>query len=942
MSALIPILAAMILPALLMVFLAPVASMTIGLLGSALSDFSKSVIQVGTELQSQSDPKEMEKASKSIEEISKIAKSLGDAVDVLSKSIVPLFTKPILGIFGESVAEKVSSALDKFAEEGGLLDVLKNFFEEVSNKIKDSKNVDPTVGQKLVVITDIVSKLKPVLDFMTDTVVKFADDGGWIGDIFGETSIIEDIAKATPKFKEMLDGAINFLNEISKDVNLKTVDEESLTQASKKLESVANIIKNLKPITDFLTKNVIEFAESRGFLGLGSTINEKIMESTTPFRKMISVTIDFLNAMVADINNKSFDEEGYKKAGDTLSRMANIISYLNTILDFMTEKVVKFTEGSWIDVATGNTIAQKISAATEPFRVMVVNIANFMKDGIVKAIIDADVSENTYTRASDTLSRMANIIQSLNPIIEFMTTTVKDLTTGDWQNTGVSAAQFLKEEGVPAMYDFVKYSAEFIRDGIVKAINEIGLNDKEFEAAAMKLARMSEVIQYLRPIIDFMMTTVSDLVAIDPEAGQVKAEYLQQSLPAVKSFIYQSGLFIKEGIIEPLKNLNITEADVSLAIENLQGLSNVINSLTPVLDFIGSSVQNLSNNSDSINGMYSFGSFYSSMTYALKLGLIDPVINSMWILDEINLVNEILFELLTSLDTLSQVAEAFSQINIPIDTINSGLSGIGSIGSVNTSKNIGSMTGSFAYSAFGGNSEEDSKEHGFLLTQILGALTGVGSPQTSTSGGFGKLFSGSLMSSVGKPLDKVNSGLEKTSENDLNISEVFKSSLSQFGSIISGVITSSSNAIISAINSMSTVVNVTIDGKTSTVTTKNGSENDVPVGKASTGSIDSMDDKIAERVQSSKPSASIQLANEELIKIAINTEKLVQINQASLEKLEELVEMLNIDASQTTSSNEAASNTSLNFKSGSTPNYYTWRQGRYGDTPNKQYVNAGI
>ena len=93
-----------------------------------------------------------------------------------------------------------------------------------------------------------------------------------------------------------------------------------------------------------------------------------------------------------------------------------------------------------------------------------------------------------------------------------------------------------------------------------------------------------------------------------------------------------------------------------------------------------------------------------------------------------------------------------------------------------------------------------------------------------------------------------------------------------------------------------------------------------------------LDERIERRVQNSRPPAAMTAANEELIKIAINSESLVQIATDSVEILEKILSELKTN----TSSND----TELNVKPRMKSNYYTWKQARYNDGPQKQYVNG--
>jgi hypothetical protein len=97
-----------------------------------------------------------------------------------------------------------------------------------------------------------------------------------------------------------------------------------------------------------------------------------------------------------------------------------------------------------------------------------------------------------------------------------------------------------------------------------------------------------------------------------------------------------------------------------------------------------------------------------------------------------------------------------------------------------------------------------------------------------------------------------------------------------------------------------------------------------------------LEEQIQQRIQNSRPPAAMAAANEELVRIAANSEALVQLTIEQKDLLNAILNKLDIGKSQ---NNEGS--TMLNTKPRATPNYYTWQQGRYGDGPTKQYVNPG-
>jgi hypothetical protein len=114
--------------------------------------------------------------------------------------------------------------------------------------------------------------------------------------------------------------------------------------------------------------------------------------------------------------------------------------------------------------------------------------------------------------------------------------------------------------------------------------------------------------------------------------------------------------------------------------------------------------------------------------------------------------------------------------------------------------------------------------------------------------------------------------------------------------------------------------------RTGTATASKNIEN----GTATSASMSDLDEQIERKVQNSKPPSAIAAANDELVKIAVNSDALVRLAQEQTALLEDILNKFDQSVSM-------RSDTSLETSPKSKTNYHKWPQGRYGDTAAKQY-----
>jgi hypothetical protein len=492
-----------------------------------------------------------------------------------------------------------------------------------------------------------------------------------------------------------------------------------------------------------------------------------------------------------------------------------------------------------------------------------------------------------------------------------------------------------------------------IRDGLAAFASDQGIIDNSIKS----LEKMNELIPRITAFLGGLGEKLQPLT--DGWWWRSSLRNLASKAEDFGAFFRGIGWALYYGMIYPIKVYFPGEQETAQMLVQIDNMSKLmdkvnvsLNQLSNVMnawiteDWWNSPLRTLRNKTRD------FGYFFSGIGWAIRFGMINPIRNSFPALAEMDEMNAFLSaftdslnQLATTLDSLNAVTQKLSGANIDVDKINqlqniaarianpkrSGGTGISGGGGGETT-----MGPSFDWiSEMTDNTEIQQKKEDVWWTKMLGVLTGVGSPQTSTTGGFGKIMRGSMDTSIGTPINKMGAGINKINDKDATIGDIIRGG----DKAIVDAINAANSAIVAAIYASNVIVNVTVDKDKTTTTVNRASASAASTkGNATSGNISDMDDRVAAKVGASRPPAAMQAANEELIKISANTEKLVLIADEQLSRLDEILDSLKVDSSPAPGGEES---TMLNTKPRSTPNYYTWRQGRYGDTPVKQYVNPG-
>lgn len=462
---------------------------------------------------------------------------------------------------------------------------------------------------------------------------------------------------------------------------------------------------------------------------------------------------------------------------------------------------------------------------------------------------------------------------------------------------------------------------------------------------AASLDAMAAVIDKLKPVLDRMQGTLQTLVQSNYGRDSAK---IWSSAMSIAWWFQGIATALKTGFIEPIKNDFPNENEVKDIASRLEGMTTVMGLLDPVLNKLGEVTNKWvggwwwdSPLRDMRNKAQDFGYFFGGIGSALRYGVIEPIKKYFPDVSEVNAVTTTLQALTESMTALSETLLALADVtsnmkNLDLDPVKIGeMQGVLQALAGQQGGDI-TMPISTSVATGGGMPVEQQKKEETWWSSMLGVLTGIGSPQTSPSAGLGRVMKGSMDQSLGQPITKMGSGIETIGSGNADLGAIIRASSLALGEQIVNAVNAHKSETVTAIRAIHSV-SVAPTGRTGTATPANPP---TPTTAATgTGAAD-LDERVERRVAEARPSGAMAAMNEELVKISTNTEMLVQLAQERNEMFEKLLEKF--DAPPDAPAGGGEGGTALNTRPRGAPNYYQWRQARYGDGPTKQYNNPGI
>ena len=448
------------------------------------------------------DGKVLSEASAKMAAMSSILRSTSSVIQSLSQ--VMSFMKPTGIIFRSSpLKDMVANTIAFKAHFIAIAAMVRDGIIGPVNLLGDAKLLQQT-SSKLISVASImrststaITALSQMMAFMKPT-----------GLIWKETPL-DKITANMDGFKASFVAISKFIKDGIVDPVIATFgDPKQIKSASDIMVAMSRAMMAVPPIIKNLATAIGLMTESRGFFA--PTPINFINKNKDEFGKYFKAISEFIrDGIVVQIMDsfKDVPVKDIQAAANIMTALGRIMTSIPMVIKGLADGVIPLAVNkSWFKDAP----MEEIRKSKVTFEKYFIEIAAFIRDGIVAPINDAFPDPKGLQQASRTLSAMASVVKNIPMVINGMAQGLVPL---------VQSRDLTKQAPLAAIMDarndFYQYfvqTAMFLKHGIVEPINNIFTDTKEINTAARTMSAMTSLVNNIPILIKKLSAVMGNLV----------------------------------------------------------------------------------------------------------------------------------------------------------------------------------------------------------------------------------------------------------------------------------------------------------------------------------------------------------------------------------------------------------------------------------------------
>ena len=625
---------------------------------SKLADFVK--IGIVDEVRNKlSKTGELKNAAKKLVAMAQIISLVGPIIQQLNKNILPLtqgfFSTP------EKDIRNAMVTLDGFF--GAVGDFVMNAIVRPVNEKLDNPDAMRESAQKMDAMAKILVPTKKAIEALS-SVMSLMDPKGF----FNKESTMSSIIKNKEQFRIWFGAIVRFVKDgIVAPVNSFGNGDE-LKTAEKNVYLISNVLVRTSRALTALGA-VMALMDKKSWYE-ASPIS-KIMSNKDDFKNYFeSITIFIRDGIVAPINNAFSDTADTVKAATIMTAMAKTISRVPSVIMNLANAISLMTDSrSFME----KTPVEKIMANKEKFGEYFESISIFVRDGIIRSVLDgfAETPLKSIREATSIVIAMSKIMTEVPKVIRNLSSAMGLLgEEGDFEDSPIGKIQENKDK----FGGYFKEIAAFLRDGIVNPILEEIPDSKSIRTAASVMSAMATVIRKIPIVINGL---ANGLIPLMDSKETLKDAPLPKILKAKDDFQYYFLVvtaFLRDGIVEPIltemgdyktimeasKILNAMARIVGLIPVLMKRLSLAFGLFDPKTTLKEAPIAILASNAS----MY--GEWFYTVATFMRHGILEPLFEGMVMPEEIDMAM-VAIENIT--EVMKTVPYFVSRLSIALDEL---------------------------------------------------------------------------------------------------------------------------------------------------------------------------------------------------------------------------------------------------------------------------------
>lgn len=553
-----------------------------------------------------------------IESLPKVLEGLDKAMGMMSPGDQLDLNYPMDRIMTQKKwFEKWFPAIAKFVQDAIMNPVTTNF--------KDVKNVK-NVAQIMKSVACMISALPLIIKNLDDAMSMMSP-----GDKLNLNFPMDRIMVAMKWYRPWFESIAKFVRTAIVDVvTTQFNDIKSLIVAGKAMKAVACIIAAIPPVIRGLDA-AMSLMSPGDQLDLSFPM-DRIMVARKWFEQWFPAIADFVKKAIVDTIVGKFDGKELLLAAKLMRAMTTIITSVPKIINGLSNAMKLMGEGG-AQAFDDDFPMDRIMMYKEKFADWFEKIAIFMRDGIVRPIIDELPNVKEIVMAARLMRAMATIITMIPKVIMGVANGLIPLVDSGMDPSKTAPAEKIDESKDEFAVWFRKV-AIFMRDGIVDPIMSELPDVKTIVMAARVLRAMSTIVSAI-PVIIRNLSRLFGPLTPDACLSDSPIAVLAANTEIFADWFRKVAAFLRDAIITPIQEYFPDPKEVMAVRQSMGAMIAVIRTiplflrelsmvLAPMMDrkfMSGSPIQLIG------SMVIVFADWFFAISDALISGIIAPIVN---------------------------------------------------------------------------------------------------------------------------------------------------------------------------------------------------------------------------------------------------------------------------------------------------------------------------
>ena len=349
--------------------------------------------------------------------------------------------------------------------------------------------------------------------------------------------------------------------------------------ATKTINATSEIIAKVSDIMSNLNSKIVPMTTAGWFTKSPVDI---LMEAKNKLATFFPAMFDLIKSIVTEVQSKFEGTGKLKSTAKTLVLIGVIIDEVSKAINSLGTNIAPFVEKGWW---SGKSVVDKITEAKPELEKFIKSIADLIGSGIVGPIAKMENVEE--------LKKAAKAMAAISVLMSETSTAIKSLaeTVGMMDGKLFKASPIAKIMADKDLFGYYFYSiAEFITDGIVGPIIDVIPDGSTLKSASAIMTSVSKVCSETAITIKSLSEVMKLMDPVSLFDRKSPMQKIVENKKLFSSWFFSIGLFIKNGIVEPVITIFDDTTELLSATKIISSMATIATSIVPMIKNLATAI----------------------------------------------------------------------------------------------------------------------------------------------------------------------------------------------------------------------------------------------------------------------------------------------------------------------------------------------------------------